>query len=178
LFGYYRCLASVRKNVSKPLCAKSSNRWFPAAGRNHFLFTHGLAIALLVIAGCQKKYPDEQPVYPISGIVWVDGVPQEGIQVRLHRDEGADQSKPVFPAGFTDNQGNLVISTYANGDGAPAGSYHVTFMWGQINPLSMSYEGPDKLSGRYADPKKSTIVINVSEDAANDLGTVELTAKE
>jgi len=131
-----------------------------------------------MIAGCQKKYLDEKPVYRISGTVRVDGVPQEGIQIKLHRDMGSDKSSPTFPAGFTNDQGQVIISTYANGDGAPAGSYHVTFMWGQFNPVSMSYDGPDRLSGRYSDPKKSSIVLNIAEDAANDLGIVELTTQE
>jgi hypothetical protein len=136
-----------------------------------------LTLLLLAFVGCEKKYPDEKPVDPVTGTVLVDGTPQEGIQVTLHDDAGPDPSKPTYSTGYTDASGKLVISTYATGDGAPAGNYHPTFLWGQVNPISMSYGGPDKLKGRYSDASKSDIVLQVSERGPNDLGVVELTTK-
>jgi len=133
--------------------------------------------ALVLLAGCQPQYPDEKLVYKVSGVVLVDGQPAEAVQVTLHDDAGVDTNDPTFSSGFTDASGNIVVSTHANGDGAPAGSYRVTFMWGQVNPLSMNYGGPDKLKGRYSDVKTTPYTLQVSEQGPNDLGTIELTIK-
>ncbi len=134
-------------------------------------------LGCLTLAGCEKQYPNEKPVFPITGVVKIDGVPQEGIQVVFHDERGVDVKQPTFPTAFTDAQGNLIVSTYANGDGAPAGNYLLTFIWGQINPLSMSYGGPDKLQGRYADAEKSEFRLVVGEDVKNDLGVIDLSTQ-
>jgi hypothetical protein len=133
--------------------------------------------ALFLLAGCQPQYPNEKPVYKVSGIVMVDGQPAEMVQVTLHDEAGVDTNDPTFPSGFTDANGQVVISTHAHGDGAPVGNYRVTFMWGQVNPLSMNYGGPDKLKGRYSDVKNTPFTLQVSEQGPNDLGTVELTTQ-
>lgn len=133
--------------------------------------------ALVLLVGCQSQYPDEKPVYKISGTVLVDGQPAEGVQITLHDDAGVDTSDPTFSSGFTDANGKVVISTHAQGDGAPAGNYRVTLMWGQVNPLSMNYGGPDKLQGRYSDAKTTPFTLQVSAEGPNDLGSVELTTK-
>lgn len=134
-----------------------------------------LTVCLLAsLLGCQKKYPDEIPVFPITAIVTVDGVAQEGLQFKLHDESGGDPAKPTFPSGFSTADGVVTISTYANGDGAPEGSYKVTVIWGQLNPLTMAYGGPDKLNGRYSDVEKSEIRWTVTNRKLNDMGTIEL----
>lgn len=127
--------------------------------------------------GCEKKYPNELPVYPVTGIVTVDGVPKEGLQISLHNKSGGDPTKPTFPSGYSEAGGKISISTYASGDGAPVGTYKVTILWGQVNPLSMSYSGPDKLNDRYTDPEKTELELTVTESKMNDMGTIALTTK-
>jgi hypothetical protein len=129
------------------------------------------------MVGCAKKYPDEKAVYPITAVLTVDGVPQEGLEVKLHDEVAGDPAKPTFPSGFSKADGKVSISTYADGDGAPAGTYKVTVQWREFNPLSMSFGGPDKLKGRYSDPEKTELKWTVTESKLNDLGTVALTTK-
>jgi 5-hydroxyisourate hydrolase-like protein (transthyretin family) len=109
--------------------------------------------------------------------VTVDGKPQAGIQVALHDVAGLDTKQPTYPQGFTDEQGKVRISTYADGDGAPAGDYKVTFVWQEYNLVSRSYTGDDKLRKRWADPKTTPISIKLGEGQPNDLGQVQLSTK-
>lgn len=135
------------------------------------------ACLMCLIIGCEKKYPDEKPVYPITGVITVDGVPQEGLQIKLHDEAGVDSAKPTFPSGFSTGDGKIAISTYANGDGAPAGTYKVTIELRELDLISMAYSGPDKLNERYADAEKPGIQWTISESVVNDMGTIELTTK-
>jgi hypothetical protein len=52
----------------------------------------------------------------------------------------------------------------------------LTFLWGSINPMTMAYGDPDKLNGRYTDPKKSTQKVTIAGKPV-DLGTIELSSK-
>ena len=91
-----------------------------------------------------------------------------------------DQEHPTISSTLTGEDGKFEISTYKSGDGVPAGDYTLAFMWGKLNLIAGSYGGPDKLNGRYSDPKTSEFKFTVAtgEDAAAiDLGTIELTTK-
>lgn len=136
-----------------------------------------VVITALSISGCGPKYANEKAVYKIQGTVIVDGIPVPDIQVAFHDVAGPDNKQPTYPQGFTNAEGKLRISTYAEGDGAPAGEYKVTFKWQEYNLISRSFGGEDKLKKRYADPKTTPITIKLGEGQPNDLGTVQLTTK-
>lgn len=135
-------------------------------------------IAWLVasVSGCREPDRGEKAVYPITVQLLVDGQPQADVQVQLHDVAGLDTNQPTLPSGFTAADGRLTISTYAQGDGAPAGTYQVSLTWQQFNPISLRFSGPDKLNGRYSDPKKSGITWTV-EAGKNDWGTIELSSR-
>ncbi len=136
--------------------------------------------ALLVanLVGCGPKYPNEKEVFKITGKVTVDGKPVPEVQISFHDVRGVDTKQPTYPQGFTDAEGNIRVSTYADGDGAPAGEYKVTFLLQEYNLISRSYGGPDKLNGKYKDPQKTPISITIAKGEKNDLGLVELTTKK
>lgn len=117
------------------------------------------------------------PTYPIVGQVLVDGAPAENLQVVCHSTNG-DAAVPISISAYTDAEGRFSISTYEGGDGAPAGNYALTFVWGQINLMSGRYGPPDKLNGKYADPETSAFTVEVAEGAETDLGVIELTTGE
>ncbi len=146
---------------------------------NRFLVMATIGMLVLATVGCGgNKYPNEKQVFKIKGTVTVDGKPVEGIQVALHDKAGPDNQQPTYPQGFTDADGNIRISTYVEGDGAPAGDYAVTFAWQEFNLMSRSYSGPDKLNKKYSDPKKTPFSVSLGEGKPNDLGNVELTTKK
>ena len=137
-----------------------------------------VGISLLAATGCPAQNErNEKQVFKIKGTVTVDGTPTPDIQIALHDKAGLDTQQPTFPQGFTDAEGNIRISTYEEGDGAPAGEYSVTFALQEFNLMSRSYAGPDKLKKKYSDPKNTPFSITLGPDQPNDLGKVELTTK-
>ena len=138
-----------------------------------------LAIGFLTagFVGCGPKHPNEKQVFKVQGIVTVDGAPVPEIQVALHPVTPANDDRPTFPQGFTDAEGKIRISTYAEGDGAPGGEYKVTFILQEYNILGRNFSGPDKLKKKYADPKTTPFSLTLAEGKPNDLGKVELTTK-
>ena len=137
-----------------------------------------LSVLSLLNAGCGSGNSNEKQVFEIKGTVMVDGKPVEQIQVALHDKAGLDNKQPTYPQGFTDAAGNIRISTYADGDGAPAGEYNVTFSWQEVNLMSRSFSGPDKLNNKYSDPKTTSFSLSLGAGKPNDMGIVELTTKK
>ncbi|HUE69782.1 MAG TPA: hypothetical protein VMP01_02740 [Pirellulaceae bacterium] len=127
--------------------------------------------------GCKSRNADWKPTHPVSGTLFVDGTPAEGVQITLNDLAGIDKNQPTISQAFTDKEGKFTLSTYEQGDGVPEGEYVLTFLWGQINPLSMQFGGPDKLKERYVDPAKSTFKVKVEKGKPVDLGRIELTTK-
>ncbi len=113
--------------------------------------------------------------FPVTGQVHVDGNPVAQIAVRLHP-VGSEKNSLPTASGFTDEEGRFSIGTYESGGGAPAGTYVITFQWGQVNLLTGRYEG-DKFRGRYADPEKSTFRVVVEKGKPADVGLIELVTK-
>jgi hypothetical protein len=141
-----------------------------------------LAAAALV-ALCCSSCNRGRPFYPVRGRVLVDGKPAEGVLVVLHPVDDPDP-KPVQPTALVQADGSFVLKSYviqerALKDGAPAGPYRVTFVW--YPPDLEKYLSrdvlPDRLHGRYSDPKTSGLTVDVPE-APTELPTFELTARK
>lgn len=125
--------------------------------------------------GSAPRGGPREATYPIVGLVVIDGEPQEQVQVICHAE--GDSKVPMNSAAYTDKAGAFSIGTYESGDGAPAGSYKLTFMWGAINLMSGRYSGPDKLNDRYSDPATSEFVAKVVDGEKCDLGVIALTTE-
>jgi hypothetical protein len=132
-----------------------------------------------LLPGCGDDGPLRKETFPVSGQVVIDGQPPSSpVQIMCHPVGGMDQQQRTISQSVTGDEGRFSISTYETGDGAPAGEYVLTFEWGQMNLFSMQYGGPDKLNGRYADPKTSQIKFSVTPDGGPvDLGRIELKTK-
>ena len=139
----------------------------------------GLLVALLGLLplanGCGSK-SGNKPTYPVVGRVLVDGQPADYLAVSAEPADGRlDPDQPTVTACFTDKEGRFALSTYVQGDGVPEGEYVLTFMWGQMNLMSMNYGGPDKLKGRYSKPEASQHRFTVGKGQPKlDLGDIEL----
>jgi len=157
-------------------------------------FTRSRSLLLVAVVigllGCEKErdFGARVKTYPVVGKVTVDGQPAANLQVVAHstappkkaetNPDGTPKTKIYVPAmlsAFTDKDGHFEISTYKKGDGIPAGEYTLTFLWGQYNLMSAKYGGPDKLKGKYKDPKKSEIKFTTDPTKPTDLGTINLT---
>lgn len=136
-----------------------------------------LACSLLTLCSCSKQEgPARKETSPVKGEVYVDGKPAGGLQVTLTA-QTPDPKNTTVSSTMTGDDGKFAVSTYEQGDGAPEGEYVVTFLWGKLNVMSMSYGGPDKLNGRYTDAKKSTFKIKVEKGKPTEMGKIELTSK-
>src|SRR5262245_41463518 len=77
-----------------------------------------------LLTGCGKKGWLE--TYPVKGTVLVDGKPAKEVSVLFHPKQEVG-NRPYVPSGKTDEKGEFALSSFVEGDGAPAGEYDVTF---------------------------------------------------
>ena len=132
-----------------------------------------------MLSSCGKeKDPNRKATSPVTGKITVDGsAPATPLTILCHDLNGMDAANPTSPSGMTQEGGVFSLNTYETGDGVPVGKYALTFEWGQWNPVSNSFGGPDKLKDRYSDPKTSQVQFEVDGSGPVDLGTIELTTK-
>jgi hypothetical protein len=142
------------------------------AARRRLTLALGLALALALPA-CSRS-DGRIKVYPVHGKVLVKGKPPVEAIVRFHPADG-NTSDPHWIHGQVDGEGRFALSTYVTGDGAPAGEYVVTIEWNERSgPLKTEFTGPDRLKGRYKDPKTSKIRFRVEAQPLNEMPAIEL----
>ena len=139
-----------------------------------------LGILALEAVGCgEPQMGNRKETAPVVGQIVVDGAPPSSpIKVMCHPVNGMDQENPSVSWCMTGEDSKFEISTYEAGDGVPPGDYKLTFLWGTMNVVSMSYGGPDKLGGRYDDPEESEFEFTVQAGEPLDLGQLQLTTKD
>jgi hypothetical protein len=127
----------------------------------------GLALIVLCCASCRKG----KSFYPVRGQVFADGKPAQGVTVIFHPEDEADPD-PVQPSAVVAADGSYVLRSYVVQErklreGAPAGRYRVTCTW--YPPDLQNYLGnenlPDKLQGKYANAKTSSLRAEIPEQA-------------
>ena len=125
----------------------------------------GLALAglLLLLAGCKAR-EEGPPCYPVRGKVLFRGKPAADVDVFFHPAGDADP-RAARPHGKTDAAGEFRLTTRRLDDGAPEGEYLVTFFWAAAQDVE---EPPDRLQGKYQDPKASRWRVRV-KPGDNDL---------
>jgi hypothetical protein len=145
------------------------NRSTNASVRHRRNLSLSFLLAATVLAGCGKGISVPSTV-PVTGVVKYKGKPLQGIRVTLHRDPGAAKSG-FIPTGQTGPDGKFTLSTGAPGNGAPPGSYVVTFEKPEITG-SVETE-VDAFRGKYSDPAKSDWKVTI-EGSENSLQPFEL----
>jgi hypothetical protein len=129
-----------------------------------------MTIALaLACASCGKN------IYPVSGTVTYKGSSASGAIVFFYRQAGSPANEPAI-MGIVQEDGSFELVCGSLGKGAPPGDYDVVIAWKQIsaNDGGRPQRGPDKLKGRYADPKHPLLHATV-EAKTNELPPFELT---
>lgn len=140
-----------------------------------------ICLAPAIFVSCRsEEEPFRKETIPVTGTVVVDGQPPDTpIQIQCHSLQELDKEHPTFSQTVTGDNGSFAVSTYESGDGVPPGEYVLTFEWKVFNVVSMSYGGPDKLGGKYTDPKTSEFKLSVASGAEPiDMGQVQLSTKE
>jgi hypothetical protein len=133
-----------------------------------------LLAMIVVLPSCGRN--DHQPVYRVRGQVFdPEGNPAVGALVVFHPVNSGD-AHATRPLGYVDRQGAFELTTYEQGDGAPAGEYVVTIEWRERSPspFGPQKEGADRLRGRYSDPKTSKLRAVVQRRGQNELPAMRL----
>lgn len=133
-----------------------------------------LVLGAVALGGCGKSLSVPSTA-PVSGVVKYKGKPLQGIRVTLHSQTAT--AKPEFiPSGQTGPDGKFFLSTGAPGNGAPPGTYVVTFEKPEIGSSAStgSVETEvDAFGGKYSDPSQSKWTITI-ERGENSLQPFDL----
>lgn len=128
-----------------------------------------LLLGAVVLGGCGKGISVPSTV-PVTGVVKYKGKPLQGIRVTLH--SPSTTAKPGFiPSGQTGPDGKFSLSTGAPGNGAPPGTYVVTFEKPEITG-SVETE-IDAFRGKFSDPEQSKWTVTI-EKGENSLQPFDL----
>jgi hypothetical protein len=114
-------------------------------------------------------------IHPVSGKVTYKGAPAAGATVFFYR-QGVDQMNEHLVMGIVQEDGSFELVCGSLGKGAPPGEYDVVIEWKRVAGQSKGrpQQGPDKLKGRYADPKRPRIHVSIKAER-NDLSPFDLT---
>jgi hypothetical protein len=124
-----------------------------------------LAGATVMLSSCG----DRKSVYPMRGrVLDAQGKPLAGASLIFHPLDAAPDDVRHKPATTTDKEGQFTLTTYTENDGAPAGEYAVTIEWRPIPRSPMEPEKPDRLNGKYRDPKTTPFRATV-KSGTNEL---------
>jgi len=126
--------------------------------------------------GCGKSTPTTSEVR--GTIKTQAGAPCDGAFLVFHPQEQA-RVNDAKPLAIADAEGNFVVRTFSETDGAVPGEYAVTVVWPEAakeKKMSLSDEGqggvgggPDRLNAAYGDPKTTTIKVTIAAQANEPL---------
>jgi hypothetical protein len=132
---------------------------------------------LTLTSSCgRSKVPEiknKLAVFPVKGSLQMDGQPLSRAELTFHPVEGdfPEGAAKNLPRASTDGDGNFTISTYADNDGAPAGSYKVTVKWRGSDVRTD--DEPNLIPPKYTNPRITQLRAKV-EEGENTLPTFEL----
>jgi hypothetical protein len=111
-----------------------------------------MAALALACASCSNR----NNLYPVSGKVTYKGSPASGATVFFFHRQGGDSMNDHMIMGIVQEDGSFELVCGSLGKGAPPGEYDVLIEWKRVTGQSKGrpQHGPDKLKGRYADPKR------------------------
>jgi hypothetical protein len=132
-------------------------------------------MATVALAGGSCRNPHH--LYPVSGKVLYRGQPAVNAAVILRRPD-VDPLEQQMIMGIVQVDGSFAVVCESYGKGAPPGEYDVLIEWNHDPRLtragSNARHPPDRLKGRYADPKHPRFHVTVKAES-NELPPFELT---
>ncbi len=134
------------------------------------LFSSGLSLGIALVGlgilpGCSKARQPWEKVYPVSGVVQLDGKPIGGALLTLvPQDRQVPDS--VRPTATSNWDGTFEVGTYSTGDGAPAGAYKVIVLrFPVVGTPQSPAPGANDLPLKYARPESTDLSVQVKEAA-------------
>jgi len=133
------------------------------AAQGFFLLS---ALTCLLLAGCGggSKHPR---VYPVKGQLFVQGKPAAGARLTLSPAENPDPAlwKMGFPQAMVQPDGSFAFTSYAEGDGAPAGKYKLIATWIEgdtgVPSEDPNFQARQLLEPKYAQPDSTPWDVDV-----------------
>jgi hypothetical protein len=128
----------------------------------------------LTLLGCSGN---ASKAVPSGGVLKTSkGEPCAGALIVLHPQEKARVNDPK-PVATADANGNFVLRTHTQDDGADPGEYGVTVVWlgseAGVKEFSLSSESgggaTDRLGGRYGNPKDPKIKVTIPANGDKSL---------
>jgi hypothetical protein len=131
------------------------------------------ALLAVSLAGCGSAGKPE--VVPAGGkVMFNKTTPPVGALVVFHpTDPAFEKQIGGKPFAKVKDDGTFVLTTYAEGDGAPAGEYNVTIDWRppakemKISIGDGGASGPSKLNPKYSNPQQPTLKAAVKKGDPN-----------
>jgi hypothetical protein len=131
--------------------------------------------AVTVVTGCSGKHGPpplkgtKLAVFPVKGKLMMDGKPMVGAAIIFNPVTKLPKDAPQRqPRAFADENGDFTVSTYGDGDGAPAGDYKVTVSWKGADVEGTSDgargESPEQAPEIFQTARTSKIRIKVKEE--------------
>jgi hypothetical protein len=122
-----------------------------------------VGIVLVALLGVRAEDPKQTKVvcHRVVGQVLFDGKPLVQAIITFHSTDPKFPAK-LKPSGETLADGTFLITTFKEGDGAPAGEYVVTITWPERDEKDKIKPGTDRLKGRYADVEKSPLRVTIT----------------
>ena len=113
-------------------------------------------------------------IHPVSGKVTYQGQPAAGATVFFQR-RGANLMNEPTIMGLVREDGAFSVVCGDKGAGAPPGDYDVLIEWRAPStlPKGLARKTPDRLGGRYADPKNPRLHAEIKA-GSNNLPPFEL----
>jgi hypothetical protein len=134
----------------------------------------GAAAVLALVALVPGCGDGRKPVFPVRGqVLDTKEQPAAGAVVIFHP-VAADSQDLAKPVGRVGEDGRFRLTTYKDGDGAPAGDYTITIQWPAPKKSPFDKEEPDQLKGRYADPGTSALRFSVQKKSDNEVPAIRL----
>ena len=118
-----------------------------------------VAAVMLAIPGCGDGRLSCQPV---RGELFINGQPAHGAKVYFFPVDAPKDQRANCPIGQVDEAGQFALTTYIEGDGAPTGEYIVCFEWPNKHALKGTFEGSDRLEGKFYSKAESTHRVTVN----------------
>ncbi|WP_152053487.1 hypothetical protein [Tautonia marina] len=120
----------------------------------------GPMLLALAIGGLGCSGDDGPKTYPVEGVLRVGGEPAAGAFLVFHPTDGSEER----PRAQVGPDGTFRLSTWSEGDGAPAGDYAVTVEWWKLRfEHGEAVPGANVIPPQYTSPEQSPLKVTVIE---------------